>query len=80
MVALQEDESVELKIEEYPKCDSCHEELNSKMWLRRLVGPVHEGFHILQVEKKKLDTWTILRMKNSTAQRILMMLPDTLLS
>ena len=28
--------------------------------------------------KMKLDTWTILRMK--TAQRILMMLPETLLS
>ena len=91
MVALQEDEG------DIPSVTSAMRSSFRKCGFRRLVGPVHEEFHILQVAeseagdessrdilwkklKMKLDTWTILRMKNSTAQRILMMLPETLLS
>ena len=33
-----------------------------------------------KILKMKLGIWTILRMKNSTAQRILSMLPEILLS
>ena len=57
MVALQEDEGVEIKIEEKdPKCRKNLPSVTSAMrssfrkcGFRRLVGPVHEGFHILQV-------------------------------